>query len=116
MAYSFQGQGSGQRSIHIPIHNHRTLTVQTALNAISQVGPTARQRIRSATSAKKLAIGGLSAEVEDHHPEHRAHREVNREPIEGHTNGTLDRRGLMLLTSQTVTAHQTRSVSMESSS
>ena len=60
------------------IHNHHTLTVQTALNAISQVEPTARPRIRSATSAKKLAIGGLSAEVEDHHPEHRAHQEVNK--------------------------------------
>ena len=55
------------QDMDILIHNHRTLNVQTALNVISQVEPTARLRIRSVTIVTKMAIGSLNTEVENHH-------------------------------------------------
>ena len=47
--------------------SHHTLTVETALNTTSQVGPTALPRNQSAQSATKLATGHQNATAVNHH-------------------------------------------------
>ena len=47
--------------------NHHTQTAETALNATSQVGPTALPRNQSAQSATGLATGHPKAVVVNHH-------------------------------------------------
>ena len=97
MPFDRRSSNLAEDAVDMDTHNHHTLNVVTALDAISQADLTALQGIRSAT---RLVIGSLNAEEEDHHPRQMIHREISVEPDVGHFHPEdhLDTtKGLMLL-------------------